>query len=179
MATETQESVGQPEAVHKPALLQFDPGIGIWTLVAFVLLMILLRRFAWKPILQSIDERDEKIKHALSRAEQIQHESEKNVEEQKKVLATAQEHAAKILSDSRRNAEVIKDQLIEAAHKEKTKIIRSATDEIEALRIQIKTELREFSADLAVNTAEKILMDQLDKDKAKNLASRMVKEFQP
>jgi len=180
MATGTQETVGVPEAPHaKPPLLQFDPGIGIWTLVAFVLLLVLLKRFAWKPILESIDTRDQKIRHALGRAEEIHLEAERQIEEQKKVLAAAHEHAAKILSESRRNAETIKDQLLEAAQAEKGKIVRSATDEIEAMKVQIKSELRTFSADLAVGTAEKILRDQLDKDKARNLASRMVKEFQP
>lgn len=180
MSNETHETVGMPEAAHeKPALLQFDPGIGIWTLIAFVLLLVLLKRFAWKPILDSVDERDKKIKDALERASNIQHESEQQMAEQRKVLAEAQEQAAKLLSDARKNAEAIREQLVEQAQSEKSKIIRSATDEIESMKHQIKSELREFSAELAIGTAEKILKDQLDQPKARNLASRMVKEFQP
>lgn len=180
MSTGTHETVGHPEAAHeKPDLLRFDPGIGLWTLVAFALLLLLLKRFAWKPILASIDERDQKIKDALDRAASIQHESEQQIAEQRKVLAQAQEQASILMADARKNAEAIREQLVEQAQSEKSKIIRSATDEIESMKIQIKTELREFSAELAVGTAEKILKDQLDQPKAKNLASRMVKEFQP
>lgn len=180
MSKETHETVGAPEAAHeKPSLLQFDPGIGLWTLMAFVLLMILLKRFAWKPILDSVDERDKKIKDALAAAERVKHDSEKNFEEQRKILGEAQEHAAKVMSDARKNAEVIREQLLESANVEKAKILGSATEEIESMKLQIKTELREFSANLAVGAAEKILKDQLDKDKAKLVASRMVKEFEP
>lgn len=180
MSTGTHETVGLPEAVHeKPDLLRFDPGIGLWTLVAFALLLVLLKRFAWKPILASIDERDKKIKDALERAATIQQESEQQMAEQRKVLVQAQEQASRILGDARKNADAIRDQLVEQAQNEKSKIIRSATDEIESMKHQIKTELREFSAELAVNAAEKILKDQLDQPKARILASRMVKEFQP
>lgn len=180
MSTETHETVGAPEVAHeKPSLLQFDPGIGIWTLLAFVLLLFLLKRFAWKPILDSVDERDRKIKDALAAAERVKHESESHVEEQRKILAEAQQHAAKVMSDAQRNAEAIKEQLLNGAHAEKAKIISSASDEIESMKHQIKSELREFSANLAVGTAEKILKDQLDQPKAKALASRMVKEFEP
>lgn len=180
MASGTQESVGHPQVAHeKPALLQFDPGIGIWTLVAFLSLLVLLKRFAWKPILASIDARDQKIQDALQRAERIQSESEDHRAQQLRILQDAQEQAAKIIGDSRRNAETIRERLLETAHSEKSKIVRSATDEIESIKLEIKSELRQFSAELAVNTAEKILHDQLDRAKAKQVASRMVQDFQP
>ena len=180
MATETQETVGQPEAVHdKPALLQFDPGIGIWTLVAFVILLVLLKRFAWKPILDSVVERDRKIKESLSAAERMQEESRKQSDDQKKILAESHEQAAKIVAEARKSAESVKDQVLELAQAEKDKILAAAHEEISNLTVQAKGELRKFSAELAVSAAQKILEDQLDHDKARKLADRMVKEFTP
>jgi F-type H+-transporting ATPase subunit b len=181
MATETQESVGVPEpaASDKPKLLQFDPGIGIWTLVAFLLLLVLLKRFAWKPILDSIDARDRKIKESLAAADRLSEDSKKQFDEQKRILAETHEQAAKIIADARNSAEVVKDQIVEAAQVEKTRLLRNASEEISSLTIQAKDEIRSYSADLAVKTAEKILIDQLDHDKARTLADKLVKEFKP
>jgi F-type H+-transporting ATPase subunit b len=181
MATETHESVGHPEAaVHeKPKLLQFDPGIGIWTLVAFVLLLALLKKFAWKPILTSIDERDQKIKDSLAQATKLSQDSQKQSEEQSKILGESQKQAALIVAEARKNAEQLKDQILESAQNEKAKIIQNATEEISSFTAQAKQEIRMYSAELAVKTAEKILVDQLDHDKATRLADKMVKELHP
>ena len=181
MATQTHETVGAPEAAAHatPKLLQFDPGIGIWTLVAFVLLLVLLKKFAWKPILDAVDERDRKIKESLTAADRLSEESRRQSEEQKKILGESHEQAAKIIGEARKSAEVIKDQLLETAQKEKARILQNATEEISNLTAQSKSELKAYSAELAVLTAEKILQDQLDHDKAKKLADRIVKEFNP
>jgi F-type H+-transporting ATPase subunit b len=172
-------STGTLAAPREFSMFTFDPGVGIWGLLVFFVMLMVLKKFAWKPIIQSIDERDQKIKEALSAAERVRQESIHHAEEQKQVLANAQEQAAKILGDSRRQAEVIREQLVEAAQSEKAKILHSATDEINTMKHQLESELRVFSAELAVGTAEKILRDQLDTEKAKSLANRMVKDFKP
>jgi len=180
MATETQESVGVPNpASHEtpPALLQFDPGIGIWTLVAFVLLLLLLKQFAWKPILDAVDERDRKIKDSLSAADRLSEDFQKQSEEQKRILAASHEQAAKIVGEARKSAEQLKDQIVESAEHEKTRILRTATDEINSLTLQAKGEIKDFSADLAIKMAEKIIHDQLDPVKAKKLTDTMIKDF--
>ncbi|HSQ42225.1 MAG TPA: F0F1 ATP synthase subunit B [Fibrobacteraceae bacterium] len=178
---ETQESVGTPDAAphEQPALLQFDPGIGIWTLIAFVLLLVLLKRFAWKPMLNAIDERDRKMKESLSAADRIGEESRQRSEEQKKILAESHEQAAKIVGEARLSAESLKDQILDSAQQEKARMMRNASEEISSLTVQAKSELRAYSAELAVKAAEKILQDQLDQDKAKKLADKMVQEFNP
>jgi F-type H+-transporting ATPase subunit b len=181
MATETHESRGLPEtAAHaKPKLLQFDPGIGIWTLIAFVLLLVLLKKFAWKPILASIDERDKKIKESLNAANQLSQDSKKQSEEQSRILGESQKQAALLLGEARKSAEVLKDQILESAQKEKDKMLQTAHDDISSLTAQAKTEIRIYSAELAIKTAEKILVDQLDHDRAKKLSEKLVQEFRP
>lgn len=158
-------------------LLQFDPGIGIWTLMSFVILLILLKKFAWKPIVDSIDERERKMQESLDQVEKINQDSKQIAEKQKEILAESHEAAGKILSEARLNAQAIRDQIVESAKEEKAQLLAHAQDEINHMTAKAISELRTFSAELAVNTAERILVDQLDHDKAKKLADKYVGDF--
>lgn len=162
-----------------PQLLQFDPGLGIWTLVAFVLLLLLLKRFAWKPIIAAIDERDRKLKESLLQAERLNEDTRQQAERQAVLMAQAHEKAGIILTEAHADAEALKEHMLEAAEREKKRMLQHATQEIEMVSARVQNELRTFTASLAVTTAEKILVDQIDKKKAETLADRMVQEFRP
>ncbi len=180
MSAETHGSAMETQAGthHEPGpLLQFDPGIGIWTLLSFVVLLLLLRKFAWKPILHSIDERERLMRESLTHAEEVNEEARKLADKQRQILSESHEHAAMILAEARRTATLLHDQILENAKDERAKLLQRAQEEIAQLTAQAKAELRSFSAELAVNTAEKILVDQLDHERAKNLADKLVGEF--
>jgi len=179
MESATQETVALPAHHPAPKLLQFDPGIGLWTLLCFVLLLALLKRFAWKPILDSIDARDKKLQQALDHADQLSEEARLQTERQAALLAQAHNQAAVILSEAHDQAKALKENILVSAAEEKQRLLRSAGEDIARQAAQIQNELRLFSAQLAVNTAEKILIDQLDKTKAEALADRMVQDFKP
>ena len=105
MATETQAETAVNEG-HSgmPPLLRFDPGVGVWTIVTFVLLLILLKKFAWKPILDSLDARDKAIQGSLDQAARIQAENARLAEEQKRILAEAKAQAGEIVQTARESA---------------------------------------------------------------------------
>lgn len=180
MAAESNEAAVETHASvqHEPGpLLQFDPGIGIWTFLSFIILLVLLKKFAWKPILDSIDERERLMKESLTHAEQVNEEARQTAEKQKQILAESHEQAAKILVDARQAAIAMHEQIVENAKDERARQLQHAQDEITQMTAQAKSELRKFSAELAVNAAERILVDQLDHSKAKNLADKLVGEF--
>lgn len=175
--TTTVESTGAHGGAREFALLQFDPGVGIWALITFGLLLLLLRKFAWKPILTSIDERDRKMKESLESAEQLRLAGERQTEEQRRILSQSRDEAAQILGDARKSAEELKNQIVEAARSEKEKILQGATHEIENLTLQAKSELRGFTADLAVGAAEKIMRQKLDEQSSKKLTDQYIEEL--
>lgn len=179
MSTATTETTTAETAQEQPQLLQFDPGLGIWTLVAFVLLLVLLKRFAWKPILSAVDERDRKIKDALATAERLNEDARLQGERQAALMAQAHEKAAVIVSAAHADAEALRERLLEATEAEKKRLLRNAAQEIEQASNKAQAEIRKFSAELALTTAEKILRDQMDKPRAEALANRMVQEFNP
>jgi hypothetical protein len=89
-AAETHSEVGHEAggaASALPPFLRFDPGVWIWTTVVFVLLLLILRKMAWGPIISSLEEREKTIKDSLDQAAKIQAESLRITEEQNKILA--------------------------------------------------------------------------------------------
>src|SRR5690242_15539878 len=99
------------EHAAEPKLLSFDPGVGIWALVVFAALLFLLKKFAWKPILDSLDARDKAIQGSLDQAARIQAENARMAEEQNRMLAEAKKQAGEILRVARDAAEGLKKTL--------------------------------------------------------------------
>ena len=164
-------------AQEVPQLLQFDPGIGLWTLLCFVLLLILLKRFAWKPLLTAVDERESRLRQSLEDAQKLNEETKLQGERQAALLAQAHAQAAVVLADAHDQAIALKEQLMLAAAQEKQRLLDNASAEIARQSEAAKEELKAFSARLALDTAEKILLDQLDKPKAEAMTDRLIKEL--
>jgi F-type H+-transporting ATPase subunit b len=160
------------------ALFQYDPGVGIWAVITFVLLLLILKKFAWKPLMDSIDARDAKIRESLDTAKQLQESNAKQTEEQHRILVKTREEAAGILADARKSAEDLKLQILGSAQVEKESILKAATEEIEVLTHKAKSELRNFSADLAMGAAEKILRTNLDSSTSKKLVDQYIQEME-
>lgn len=175
---QTVESVGHASEAREFALLQFDPGVGIWTLITFGILFIILRKFAWKPILGSMDERDDKIKKSLQQAAELQAATEQQSLQQKTMLDQTKREAAEILADARKVAEDMKDSLLESARIEKSKILNSAQQEIEQLTVAAKNDLRDFASEIAIGAAEKIIRKNLDATAAQKIVDEFIEELE-
>ena len=89
-------------------LLDVSPGLIFWTVITFLILLFILKKMAWKPILSSLDERENKIKESLEKAEFARTEAEKLIAENKSNLAKAEEDAQKIIAQGREYAEKLK-----------------------------------------------------------------------
>lgn len=145
--------------------LDVNPGVILWTVVTFILLLLVLKKIAWKPILNSLNEREMFIKNSLIKAEKAQKEAENLVAENKINLSKADEEAQKIIEQSRELAEKLKIQILEESKVQAKKMILDATTEIERKNREAFNELKGQVADIAVNAAEKILRENLDKEK--------------
>lgn len=159
-------------------LLQFDPGVGIWSIITFVLLLIILRKFAWKPIIDSIDERDREIKSSMESAEQARNESKKIADEQKAMLSQSKAEAAEIVAEAKKTAEEFKRRLEQSAIEEKNNILKSAEVEIIAMKESAIAELKSTVATLAIGAAEKLLEDKLDAQASSKLVDQYIQKIE-
>ncbi len=160
-------------------LLRFDPGVGVWALVVFILLMLLLRKFAWNPIIDALDAREKTVRESLEQASRIQSESARLAEEQARILAESRAQAASVLQTARESGEALKKKVEETAHQEKQRILEAARREIEAEKTAAVAELRKVTAELSVSIAEKLIRTNLDEAKTRKLVDELINEVSP
>ncbi len=152
-------------------------GLVFWTTIAFVSLLILLKKFAWKPILTAIKEREQSIDEALNKADLARQEVARLTSQNEEFLKQARAERDCILKE----AKELKDRMIseakQAANTEGIKLIEKARLEIENQKKAALTELREQVSALSLDIAERVLKNEL-KDKAKqhDLVNALLKD---
>jgi F-type H+-transporting ATPase subunit b len=160
------------------SLIDVNPGLIIWTVITFILLLLILKKFAWKPILTALDQREAAIKESLEKAEKAKEEAQKILQENQASLLKAEEESQKIIEQSRLYAEKIKEQMIKDSKQQAQKIIEDASAEIKRKKDEAFDELKSQVAEIAVQAAEKILTENLDKDSNKKLIDRYINEIE-
>ena len=96
-------------------MLEINPGLILWTIVTFIILLVVLRAVAWKPLLGALTAREEKIRTSLQRTEQAQQEAEKLLKENKHQLAQAEEQSQRVIKEGREMGERLKAEIMEKA----------------------------------------------------------------
>ena len=155
------------------------PAIGLifWTTVVFTLLVLLLKKFAWKPILSAVDQRNQSIKESLAEAEKARTEMSELTANNEKILAQAKLDRDTILKEARDMKNEIIAQAKEQANIEADKLVNSAKDQILNEKMKALTELKNQVADLSIEMAEKILKSELsNSDKQKELVNQALNE---
>ncbi len=158
-------------------LVSPDPGLFIWSTVAFLLLFFLLSKFAWKPIVKALDERERSIEDALSKAEMAKEEMAKLTSENEQLLKQARIERDEIL----KQAKELKDQIVNdaktSAQTEGAKMIEKARIEINNQKIAALAEVKDQVATLSLQIAEKVLRKQFeDQTKQQTLVNDLLKE---
>ena len=166
-----------PVVPHEPGLLTPDVTMVVLTWVSFISLLIILHKFAWKPILTALDAREKSIRSAVDNAQQIKSELEKIDQERSKILNEAYAKSKEVIDQSR-NAALEAAKVIERKSKDEARIIlENARQEIRAEEEKIKSELRREGADLAIQLASKLVRENLDEEKNRKLVNQYIKEM--
>lgn len=155
----------------------FSIGLFVWQTVLFLALLFLLRKYAWKPILSAVEEREEGIKSALDAADNAKNEMEALNADNERILREAKAERDAILKEARE----IKDGIIAEAKAQATveadKVMSSAREQINNEKMAAITELKNQVADLSIDIAEKILKSELkDNTKQKEIVKNALKE---
>ena len=158
-------------------ITEFSIGLFFWQTVIFIFLILLLKKFAWKPILDAVNEREEGIKNALLSAEKAKEEMQALNADNERILAEARIERDILLKEAREMKDKIVSEAKEQANTEADKILTTAKDQINNEKMKAMTELKNTVATLSIDIAEKILRSELtDKKKQEDLVANALKE---
>jgi F-type H+-transporting ATPase subunit b len=158
------------------------PGIGLlfWMLLMFVIVLWLLKKFAWKPIMNALKEREMSIQEALMSADSARKEMEKLQADNEKIMAEARAERDTIIRDAKQTKDGMINEAKEQAADEARKIIQAARKEITNEKIAAINEIKNKVAELSIEIAEKILREKLaDGKKQKEMIEKLIKEISP
>ena len=157
-------------------MITFDPGLIIWTTIIFTLLLIVLKKFAWKPILSAVDERNRSIEEALKSADKAKEEMALLNTDNERILSEARIERDVLLKEAREMKNQIVNEAKDQANAEADKILLSTKEQINNEKMKAITELKNQVAEISIDIAEKILKSELsDKNKQKELISEALK----
>ena len=157
---------------------EFSLGLFFWQTLLFVALLLLLKKFAWKPILDAVNERETSIKDSLSAAEKARDDMEAVQADNKRILKEARAERDALLAEAKTASVQIVNQAKEDAKAAADKITAQAQETIQNEKIAAINELKGQVASLSIDIAEKVLQTEL-KDKAtqEQLVAQLVKEI--
>jgi F-type H+-transporting ATPase subunit b len=142
-------------------LLTPEFGLIIWTLLAFLVVLFILKKFAWKPILSSLKERENTIADSLATAEKVKAEMSQLKSENEALLAKAREERAQLLKEARDTKERIISEAKEQAKIEANKIVVDAQAAIQQQKMAALTDVKNQVGTLVIEVAEKVLRREL------------------
>ena len=160
-------------------MISFDPGLIIWTTIIFTLLLIVLKKYAWKPILTAVDERNKSIAEALKAADKAKEEIASLNADNERILQEARMERDLLLKEARDMKNNIISKAKDQANKEADKILTSTKEQISNEKMRAITELKNTVADLSIDMATMVLKSELkDTNKQKQLVSEVLKEVE-
>jgi F-type H+-transporting ATPase subunit b len=158
-------------------MLEINPGLIVWTIVTFVCLSIVLAKFAWKPMLKALTEREEKIHSALDEADRARTKTAEMLKQNEKNLARAEEEYQKMIREGKALAEKLKEDIVAKAKQQAQQEVKLAAEEIQRNVEAAKLQLRAEVADLAIKATEKILEETLDEKRQKQLIDSVINKL--
>ena len=162
------------EAAHEPAAggpFDINPGLIIWTLVVFVILLGLLWKFAFPSIVKSVEERERRIEKQLQDAERANAEAQRLLEEHKKQIAAARNEAQDIMAKAKTVSQKEREALLAKAREEYDALLNRARKDIDAEKEKAIQALRREAVDLSIAAASRVIEANLDTDANRKLVS--------
>jgi F-type H+-transporting ATPase subunit b len=159
-------------------LVQPDPGLFIWTILTFLVLLGLLAKFAWRPLLKALEARQEAIKKSLEDADRAKEELARMQQESAKILDQARVEADSILSRTRSDADRLREELKVRAKEEADTMIRNAEQQIQLQTRQALQQIRHEVGDIAVTIASKLLERNLTNEDNDRLIRETLRQLE-
>jgi len=159
------------------ALISVTPGLMIWTIVCFLIALFVLKRYAFGPIQQMIDERRARIREAIDEADRARDEARHLLEEHRKLIASARHDAEDILAEARRVAESMRERVKEETDAERQRRIEETRKQIEAETQRALDAIRHEVAVLTLEATAKVTGKVLTEGDHRRLIEDAIKEL--
>ena len=159
------------------SLLNPEIGTILWTIITFVLLATVLGRYGWKPLIQTLNERERTIKDSLEQAQRARDESEKTLARNREILANARRETTAIIEQGKREAEAVRNEMLAQSRKEAQELVEQGKRQVQYEQKQAMEALRKQVADIAIQAAERLLSRTLDDRKQRELVEEYVRNL--
>jgi len=159
-------------------LVQADPGLFIWTILTFLVLLFLLSKLAWRPLLQALDKRQQAIRQSLDDAQAAKEELSRLHQESAQIIRQARVDAEAIIAQSRTDAGRLREEMRQKAKTEADGIVRTAERQIQLETARALQQIRSEAVDLSVSIASKLLQRNLTKEDNERLIAEALKRVQ-
>lgn len=158
-------------------LVKFDPGLMIWTWVTFFIVLSILASKAWRPMIDALEQREQRIREALSNAEKAREEFEALNEKVEVQLQKSRKEAQQILADARTAAEKLRAELEADARKKAKVLLASAQGQINAEKERALREIKSTVVDLSVSIASKLIERNISSEDNRRLAEESISQI--
>ncbi|HET8626665.1 MAG TPA: F0F1 ATP synthase subunit B [Thermomicrobiales bacterium] len=148
----------------------------IFQLIAFIMLILILWRYAYRPVLNVLDQRAARIRQSMEQADRIERQLAETEQRNQEILAEARREAQSIVAQAREVADAHVAKAREAAHEEAEKQLQQSLAQLRAEEERVKTELRQQAADLVILAASKVVRRELDPQKHYDLIDETLRE---
>jgi F-type H+-transporting ATPase subunit b len=159
-------------------LVQVDPGLFIWTIVTFLVLLTLLAKFAWRPLLLALESRQALIRKALDDAQQAKQELERLNLESAQIINRARVEAEAVITQSRSDGDRLREEIRAKARTEADHIVKNAERQIQLETSRALEQIRREAVDLSVMIASKIIQRNLTKEDNERLIDEALKQVE-
>lgn len=152
-------------------------GLMVWTWAIFLVLFVVLRKFAWGPILGAVEAREHRIQSLIDQVERDREEAAKMLAEQRQTLSRARSEVQEILAEGRKAGEQLRAQLMEEAQKQRQLILERSREEIKRERDEALAALRREAIDLSISAASRVLQKNIDSDQNRKLVEEYLESL--
>lgn len=159
-------------------LVQPDPGLFIWTILTFLVLVTLLAKFAWRPLLKALDDRQAAIRKSLDEAVQARQELERLNVESAEIVRKARVEADAIVSASRSDGERVRQEMKQKARADADALVRHAERQIQLETGRALQQIRHEAVDLSVMIASKLIGRNLSKEDNERLIEETLRQVE-
>ena len=158
-------------------LVQLDPGLFVWTIITFLILLGLLSKFAWKPLLHALEKRENEIARSLKDAEKARKELDRLTSEGDEIIAKARSEAQAIVGEGNKAADQLKESTLSKAKETAAANLDDAKEQIKMEKEKAIAEIKGEVVGLSLSIAEKLVKKNLNEEDNKSLINESLKNI--
>ena len=154
-----------------------DTALFLWTVITFLIVLVILRWKAWGPLMDALDARAKQIEESLSKAEKVTADAEQQAAKNEEILNAARKEAQDVVAQARESGDKLKHKLEEDGKEQYNDMLEKAREQIDAEKQKALSEIKTTVVDIALKASEKVIKRNLNNEDNKKMIEQTVEEF--